>query len=276
MLRLNKTTLAAAAMLAAGPFLMTQAQASINPLIFQVWDIVPDPQSETVDIIDHNFTSVHLLNVELDQIERISNPAVKATIPSGPNPHLLWYRIEEGLLAQQFTVNTLDQFGPQNVTVQGPKYLLVPAEKNGPEPEGQTHYACYQVTGGGTNVNVMRVVQDQFDPTENVTVGTPSYVCNAVTKIHLGMTHKPSYPYGIIFYNITPDTEYAGVDPIMTDQFITNRLLDVTMRRYLGVRIDSKRVPAMSRWGVGAMVLLTLGAATVVLVRRQRNTAPIG
>lgn len=252
--------LVVAALLAVFP---ASAGAQINPLwdhykVYFVNPPIPYPvPGPPVTLMDQFTTSTHLVEV----LDRFMNPTEKTvfdppparTYPiNDPILHYAWWRISP----QPFTalVTATDQFGDHTLNVFDARYLLNPALKNvHGEPPLRNHYKCYDCQGQPVNVNVM--MNDQFGSWQ-ATVTFPRFFCNPVEKrIAVPGTEEQIYPIldtkqHYICY------EYQTEDPnhhpaIITDQFVTDRTVDLGPSRLICVPTDKTGITSTgsSTWG---------------------------
>jgi hypothetical protein len=117
--------------------------------------------------------------------------------------HLTIYNLDHEEELQKWRVEVDNQFGEQELNVQGPVMLAVPTQKEGHDgPEGLDHFLLYYAMGPPLNVVVQ--LDDQFHSEPEALVLYPSYFANPVQKTDpAGMVTEIENPLGhLVFYEI--------------------------------------------------------------------------
>lgn len=195
----------------------------------------------------------------VEVLEQFANPTEKFRLDSGQNYaindpilHYAWWRISR----QPFNalVTATNQFGDHTLNVYDARFLLNPALKNQQgQPPHRNHYKRYDCQGPPVNIPVR--MTDQFGAWQ-ATVTFPRFFCNPVEKrVGDPGSGGPVYPIldprqHYICY------EYQPEDPtphpaVITDQFVTNRSVDLVPSRLLCVPTDKTGVTSAnsSTWG---------------------------
>lgn len=121
-----------------------------------------------------------------------------------PDHHLTIYNLDHEEELQKYRVEVDNQFGEQELNVQGPVMLAVPTQKEGhDEPEDLDHFLLYQAMGPPLNIVVQ--LEDQFHCEPQTTVLYPAYFANPVQKTDAtGMVTEIENPLGhLVFYSIS-------------------------------------------------------------------------
>jgi hypothetical protein len=173
------------------------------------------------------------------------NPAVKwhdgnVTPILNLDHHLTGYYInitQEGT----YQVEVKNQFGVQNLTVEGPMGLLVPTQKEGhAAPVNLDHYLLYYVTEY-EYVDEVVSVQDQFDdgPQEHF-VEWPEYFANPAQKTYKGnVTGIVNSDAHLVFYAINASF-YGQVE--IANQFGEQTLEVYTVFGFGGIAVPSEKI----------------------------------
>jgi len=167
---------------------------------------------EPVDEIVYLEDQFGAVNATVGYAGGFGNPAEKVhgqvTTPIwNPDHHLAAYYIDYEEDHGEWVVEVENQFGTQNLTVQGPIALAVPTKKEGHAlPVGLDHYLIYEVIEGAS-VNVGVTLQDQFDDEpQQSTVYEPMYFANPVRKTHGNTVTEIQNPDAhLVFYAIDAD-----------------------------------------------------------------------
>jgi hypothetical protein len=131
-------------------------------------------------------------NATVEYALAFCNPAEKShdgnvTQMWNPDHHFTLYELNYTEPAVYQSVEILNQFGLQNMTVIGPWGLLVPTQKEGHEaPVGLDHYSYYEVVGLPSPVTVNVSLLDQFGKQIEVEVYGPIALFTPVKKTHDG------------------------------------------------------------------------------------------
>jgi hypothetical protein len=178
-------------------------------------------------------------------------PGLPPFLITNPRLHYTWWRISGH--PWNATVAALNQFGDQTLQVFDPVYLLNPAVKNETPPgtlPPANHYKCYGCQGQPVNRPVS--LTDQFGNWQ-ATATIPRFFCNPVEKRNLANGNlypivDPDQHY--ICYELQPPDQrlFTGV---VTDQFVTQRALELQPGRLLCVPTRKERVTAnrTDTWG---------------------------
>ncbi|UCH83172.1 MAG: T9SS type A sorting domain-containing protein [Candidatus Latescibacterota bacterium] len=201
-----------------------------NPLDhFKVYDVDNIVTALTVTLEDQ-FDS---RNVYLDMIDHFANPVDKNGEQIADfNAHLIWYKFTSPDPPIVRDVEVDNQFGTQWVRIGLPEYLLVPAEKIEPGsafPVNLDHFECYRILQGDP-INTFVTLEDQFG-VEGVDVLEPVWFCNPASKNYEGIISEVDH---LVFYDITPSTQYSGLSIDAADQFGTISM-NVDSSLWLGV-----------------------------------------
>jgi hypothetical protein len=125
--------------------------------------------------------------------------------------HLTIYNILcEGTFGHYSGVDVYNQFGIQQLNVDPPVYLAVPTQKLDPGPHGPPvgldHFLLYPVIGG-TPMEVVVSLNDQFHEEPEVWVLEPVYFANPVQKTHGDTVTPIEHPEAhLVFYAISGGT----------------------------------------------------------------------
>jgi hypothetical protein len=174
------------------------------------------------------------------------NPAVKwhegnVTPILNPDHHLTGYYIDYDGEPQTYQVEVKNQFGLQNLTVEGPMGLLLPTQKEGhQQPVNLDHYLLYEVTEGESVYEVVSL-QDQFDdgPQESF-VDWPLYFANPVQKTYKGNVTDILYPEThLVFYAINASF-YGQVE--IVNQFGEQTLDVYTFFEFGAIAVPSEKI----------------------------------
>jgi hypothetical protein len=117
-------------------------------------------------------------------------------------------------------VEISNQFGTQNLTVQGPVALAVPTQKeNHAPPTGLDHFLLYQVMEG-QSLDVVVDLNDQFASNPEAMVYQPIFFANPVRKTHdQTITEIKNPDAHLVFYGIQTGGEYFSTEVDVVDQF---------------------------------------------------------
>jgi len=143
-----------------------------------------------------------------------------------PDHHLTVYSLDHEEELQKLVVEVDNQFGEQNLKVQGPVGLAVPTQKEGHDyPEGLDHFLLYYATGPPLNVVVQ--LEDQFHLEPEVVVLYPTYFANPVQKtLEDGDTFLIESPdEHLVFYEIPEEL-------FQTDVSVVNQFGEQTLSLY--------------------------------------------
>ena len=143
-----------------------------------------------------------------------------------PDHHLTVYSLDHEEELQKWVVEVDNQFGEQNLKVQGPVGLAVPTQKEGHDyPEGLDHFLLYYATGPPLNVVVQ--LEDQFHLEPEVVVLYPTYFANPVQKtLDGGDTFLIGNPdEHLVFYEIPEEL-------FQTDVSVVNQFGEQTLSLY--------------------------------------------
>ena len=130
-----------------------------------------------------------------------------------PDHHLTVYSLDHEEEFQKWRVEVDNQFGEQELNVQGPVMLAVPTQKEGHnDPEDLDHFLLYYAYGPDLNVVVQ--LEDQFHSEPQVTVLRPAYFANPVQKTDAtGMVTEIENPLGhLVFYEIPEELFQTDVN----------------------------------------------------------------
>lgn len=254
--RLLPAWLAVAALLAVLPL---RAAAQVSPLWdhYKVYDLVaPVPYpvpGPPVTLIDQFLPWTH----DVYALERFMNPTTKEHGGAfyqinEPFLHYTWWAISPQPFNALVKVN--NQFGNFDLNVLGARYLLNPALKNmHGQPPVRNHYKCYDCQGPPVNVSV--VMRDQFGPWP-ADVLFPRFFCNPVEKRVVSADGTQIvYPIldGAQHYTcyIFQPPDMALHTPYITDQFVTDRTVELTNAHLICVPTDKLLVTSAnsSTWG---------------------------
>jgi hypothetical protein len=133
------------------------------------------------------------------------------------NHHLTVYNLDHEEELQKLRVEVDNQFGEQELNVQGPVMLAVPTQKEEHnEPEDLDHFLLYYAMGPPLNVVVQ--LEDQFHLEPEVVVLYPAYFANPVQKTDAtGVTEIEDPQAHLVFYEIPEDLFRTDVS--IVDQF---------------------------------------------------------
>jgi hypothetical protein len=125
---------------------------------------------------------------------------------SNPDHHLTMYSLDYDVEPQMWYVNVDNQFGIQQLIVEGPVGLAVPTQKVEPEyhqpPVGLDHFLLYNVIEG-PYVDVVVGLEDQFGDQPEVLVTAPIGFGIPVQKTHNGVVTEIENPEAhLVFYQI--------------------------------------------------------------------------
>jgi uncharacterized repeat protein (TIGR02543 family) len=161
---------------------------------------------EEVVYLEDQFGAVQ---AEVGYAGAFCNPVEKwhngVTPISNPDHHLLVYGLDYEEEPQMWFVEVDNQFGTQQLIVEGPVALAVPTQKEGHEPPvGLDHFLLYGVIEGPTvnpSVNVVVGLYDQFGDQPEVLVTTPIGFGIPVQKTHGGVVTEIEDPEAhLVFY----------------------------------------------------------------------------
>ncbi len=127
--------------------------------------------------------------------------------------HLTIYNLDHEEELQKWRVEVDNQFGEQELNVQGPAMLAVPTQKEGhDDPEGLDHFLLYYAMGPPLNVVVQ--LDDQFHSEPQVTVLYPGFFANPVRKTDAaGVVTEIENPLGhLVFYEISEELFQTDVN----------------------------------------------------------------
>jgi hypothetical protein len=130
-----------------------------------------------------------------------------------PDHHLTVYNLDHEEEFQKLRVEVDNQFGEQELNVQGPVMLAVPTQKEGHDyPEGLDHFLLYYAYGPPLNVVVQ--LEDQFHPEPEVAVLYPAFFANPVQKTDAtGMVTEIGNPQAhLVFYEIPEELFQTDVN----------------------------------------------------------------
>ena len=161
----------------------------------------------------------------------LCNPVVKMTqelaacewVPiSDQDHHLMLYILEDVDETQTWRVTVNNQFGEQELTVSGPGGLAVPTQKEGHDPPvGLDHFLIYEVIGGSP-VEVVVDLYDQFGYGNNVLVMEPWILASPVRKTHDGqVTNIVNPDEHLVFYRVWDEGAILETheEVVVTNQF---------------------------------------------------------
>jgi hypothetical protein len=125
-----------------------------------------------------------------------------------------------------------NQFGVQNLTVEGPYGLLVPTQKEGhAAPVGLDHYLVYMALGSPVAVNVS--LNDQWGNQTDVHVYEPKYFATPVKKTHDGnVTDIVDPDVHLVIYDMYG---WWFDEPVQVANQFGNQTLNVSGPYYLAV-----------------------------------------
>ena len=138
--------------------------------------------------------------------------------------HLTVYSLEWCAVVGQWSVQFKNQFGTQQLTVQGPVALAVPTQKLEPgdhdPPGGLDHFLLYDVLLGGGTMWLVNL-HDEFGYQPNVDVLAPLYFANPVKKTDAaGMVTEIQSPEAhLVFYDTSVANLYTYPQATGVDQF---------------------------------------------------------
>jgi len=210
-----------------------------------------------------------------------------------PDHHLTFYTIDCEEELQTWQVQVDNQFGTQNLTVEGPVGLAVPTCKlypgNHTEPIGLDHYLLYKVI----LVAPMKVfvgLNDEFSDEPGVLLTEPVYFANPVQKIldwGWGCAGPPEVEElknpeaHLVFYPEIVANKFVGIK----NQFFVEDWLNVIGSHLLAVpseMISPETIIATAAYGtpmaeevqtlLGLLVLVSVPAALWVRRRRGRGS----
>lgn len=172
------------------------------------------------------------VNATVESVAAFCNPADKClgenvTPISNPDHHLTLCSISYDASPQTWCVEVDNQFGTQNLTVEGPYYLAVPTQKeNHAPPAGLDHFLLYQVVEGESLDEVVDL-NDQFANNPETEVYEPIFFANPVRKTHgQTVTEIKNADVKLVFYAVSITGDYFSTEVEVINQF-GSRTLDM-------------------------------------------------
>jgi hypothetical protein len=209
--------------------------------------------STTVTLLDQFMRSTN----QVSQLEKFANPVQKEhhgqTFPiNRPELHYSWWRISPDPFS--IPIIAKNQFGDQPLTVLSSRYLLNPAKKNAPSTlpiPVANHYKCYDCQGQPITLPAPITLTDQFY-TRTAQTLVPRFFCTPVEKrTQEGLIYPMTDPrQHYTVYEIQPGFQIWPA--LISDQFITDRNVELQNDRYLMVPTDKTFPPTdtkSSSWG---------------------------
>lgn len=237
---------------------------------YKVWFVDPVTVDYNVSVDDQFLP--RLTDVELQQIDYFSNPAVKYEEPRVDTTlHLTWYLIDDTI--PNTFVKYRNQFGNDSAFIRHLEYLLVWTKKgNLPKPDTLYHYLCYRLWKDIIDTQV--VLFDQFDTIPETTDWIrPKYFCAPCYKKHNTNEYVPrdsSTHY--VAYEIEPTPITHSITTL--DQFGSHGL-DIMWSEMLMVPTEktkkSQFLPTLTTWGLILLLALLLGTGLWIILRRRRG-----
>jgi len=165
------------------------------------------------------------IDAEVQWAVIFANPAKKThegvTPISNPDHHFTVYTIDYLDEPDTWLVEVQNQFGVQFLTVSGPVALAVPTQKGDHEaPLNLDHYLLYEVIGG-TPLDVVVQLEDQFLGEPDASVYEPILFANPVQKTHAGGAPTPieNPEDHLVFYHIFVEGEHEVRQVQAVNQF---------------------------------------------------------
>ena len=189
------------------------------------------------------------INATVGSAELFCNPTEKmhddmTTPMSNPDHHLMIYDFisYDGEPVTEY-VEVDNQFGLEELMVQGPVALAVPTQKEGHEaPLLLDHYLLYQVIGGSL-VGEIVILNDQFSSEPDALVMQPLLLGNPVRKTHDGeVTEIINTDDHLLFYYIY--VEEGFTTQVQIDNQFEEGTLDVREPSFLAVPSTKTELPA--------------------------------
>ncbi len=184
-------------------------------------DTVGEPLGADVSLQDQ-FVDI---DAKVEWAWGFGNPATKwhndvLTPISNPDHHFTVYDLNYEGEPQIQSVEVKNQFGTQQLTVSGPVALAVPTQKGDHEPPlALDHFLLYEVIAG-TPVEVLVVLNDQFEDEPDAWVGEPIFFANPVKKTHAGTVTEIVNPEEhLVFYDIYIEGESPDRQVQVVNQF---------------------------------------------------------
>jgi hypothetical protein len=174
--------------------------AAINELVYL--------KDQFVDVL----ATVKWAKVFFNPVEKEIIEGPPPTPISHPDNHLTMYEIWPEAEPEVWFVVVENQFGIEELLVQGPFWLGVPTTKEGHgEPVGLNHFLIYDVISDPLYLEAPVTLHDQFG-SEGATVWAPFLFANPVQKTH-GATVVPIVdPWNhLLFYEISGTEIESGV-----------------------------------------------------------------
>jgi hypothetical protein len=175
---------------------------------YWVWDERGQIPVGEVVYLEDQFGAVQ---AEVGYAGWLCNPVEKrydgVTPISNPDHHLTMYGLDYEEEPQTWYVEVDNQFGIQQLVVEGPVALAVPTQKEGHEPPvGLDHFLFYGVIEGPSvnpSVDVIVGLDDQFGDQPEVLVTAPIGFAIPVQKTHDGVvTEIEGAEAHLVFYEI--------------------------------------------------------------------------
>ena len=228
------------------PSLVIEPEVQIdNPRHFLVHRIeLPPAVQDTVALKGQFEVNVPARRAIVRRMRYFINPAEKVHDDNvfpivDEDEHLTVYRLrtDDEPLRQVWFDN---QFGPQTWLLGNPRFLYVPAQKEGHAfPDTLDHYKCYDVLDNGGGLDEPIDVSDQFLPLSPTSVREGELFCVPVDKRHGEAFYEIHNPVGhLAVYSIDP----IDMDPIdrgVTDQFDERT---ITSLEAIGLVTESRKV----------------------------------
>jgi len=172
--------------------------------------------SPNVDVqLEDQFGSIEAVVTDslyfCNPVEKTYNGGI--TEIENPSHHLTIYNLDHEEELQKWRLEVDNQFGEQELNVQGPAMLAVPTQKEGHNfPDGLDHFLLYYAWGPDLNVVVQ--LDDQFHSEPQVTVVRPAFFANPVRKTDAsGTVTEIENPLGhLVFYEIPEELLQTDVN----------------------------------------------------------------